>query len=157
MSGSGTDDDESRRRAAAAGGVQHDARGNAVWKWAVDTGRHALDSTSRLLKRLEVPGLSIEGEAQARDTAPEGEGRAGGPAASGTGATAHKSTGKPPVAARAAGYDPYGGAGGAHRASPASQAGLRPAASNRPAAPARKPAAAAAPRRSLWQRLFRRG
>lgn len=46
-----------------AGRVKHDASGRAVWEWAVDTGRHALDSTSRLLKRLELPGLSLEDEA----------------------------------------------------------------------------------------------
>jgi cell division protein FtsN len=44
------------------GGVQHDSRGNAVWQWAAESGRHLIDSTSRLLKRLEVPGLSVEGE-----------------------------------------------------------------------------------------------
>lgn len=44
------------------GGVQHDGRGNAVWQWAAESGRHVVDSTSRLLKRLEVPGLSVEGE-----------------------------------------------------------------------------------------------
>jgi hypothetical protein len=43
------------------GAVEHDKRGNAVWKWAVDSGRDMLDSTSKLLKRLEVPGLSIDG------------------------------------------------------------------------------------------------
>ncbi|HMA10774.1 MAG TPA: hypothetical protein VKO83_02725 [Steroidobacteraceae bacterium] len=42
-----------------AGRVKHDASGRAIWEWAMDTGRHALDSTSRLLKRLELPGLSI--------------------------------------------------------------------------------------------------
>jgi hypothetical protein len=44
------------------GGVQHDSRGNAVWQWAAESGRHLIDSTSRLLKRLDVPGLSVEGE-----------------------------------------------------------------------------------------------
>jgi hypothetical protein len=39
--------------------VKHDASGRAIWEWAVDTGRHAIDSTSRLLKRLEMPGLSL--------------------------------------------------------------------------------------------------
>jgi hypothetical protein len=45
---------------APAGRVKHDASGRAIWEWAVDTGRHALDSTSRLLKRLEMPGLALE-------------------------------------------------------------------------------------------------
>lgn len=33
-----------------------------MWKFAVDTGKHLLDSTSTLLKRLEVPGLKIDDE-----------------------------------------------------------------------------------------------
>jgi hypothetical protein len=43
----------------SAGRVKHDSSGRAVWEWAMDTGRNALDSTSRLLKRLEMPGLSL--------------------------------------------------------------------------------------------------
>jgi hypothetical protein len=42
-----------------AGRVRHDSTGRAVWEWAADTGRHALDSTSRLLKRLDLPGLKL--------------------------------------------------------------------------------------------------
>jgi len=42
--------------------VVHDERGNAVWDWVKDTTRIAIDSTSRLLKRLEVPELKVEGE-----------------------------------------------------------------------------------------------
>ena len=41
------------------GRVRHDASGRAIWEWAADTGKHAIDSTSRLLKRLDLPGLSI--------------------------------------------------------------------------------------------------
>jgi hypothetical protein len=44
------------------GRVVHDERGNAVWDWVKDTTRIAIDSTSRLLKRLEVPELKVEGE-----------------------------------------------------------------------------------------------
>lgn len=44
----------------AAGRVVHDSRGNAVWQWVKDTGRHAIESTSALLKKLEVPELKIE-------------------------------------------------------------------------------------------------
>lgn len=44
-----------------SGAIEHDKRGNAVWKWAVDSSRDMLDSTSKLLKKLEVPGLSIDG------------------------------------------------------------------------------------------------
>ena len=50
------------------GAVEHDKRGNAVWKWAVDSSRDMLDSTSKLLKRLEVPGLSIDSTDPAIET-----------------------------------------------------------------------------------------
>lgn len=46
--------------ANAAGRVVHDARGNAVWDWFKETTRVAIDSTSRLLRKLEVPGLKVE-------------------------------------------------------------------------------------------------
>ena len=42
------------------GGVKHDARGNAVWQWATETARHAVASTSQLLRRLDVSSLSLE-------------------------------------------------------------------------------------------------
>jgi hypothetical protein len=44
----------------ASGRVVHDSRGNAVWQWVKDTGRHAIESTSALLKKLEVPELKVE-------------------------------------------------------------------------------------------------
>ena len=44
----------------AAGRVVHDSRGTAVWDWLKHTGRHAIDSTSRLLKKLEAPELKVE-------------------------------------------------------------------------------------------------
>jgi hypothetical protein len=43
-----------------SGRVVHDERGNAVWDWVKDTARIAIDSTSRLLKKLEVPELKME-------------------------------------------------------------------------------------------------
>jgi hypothetical protein len=43
-----------------SGRVTHDSRGNAVWDWVKTTGRHAIESTSRLLKKLETPELKIE-------------------------------------------------------------------------------------------------
>jgi hypothetical protein len=42
-----------------AGKISHDARGNAVWQWGSGTIRQTLDSTSKMLKRLEVPGLTL--------------------------------------------------------------------------------------------------
>lgn len=45
---------------ASAGRVVHDSRGNAVWQWVKDTGRHAIESTSALLKKLELPELKVQ-------------------------------------------------------------------------------------------------
>ncbi len=42
------------------GAVKHDARGHAVWQWATETARHAVASTSQLLRRLDVSSLSLE-------------------------------------------------------------------------------------------------
>jgi hypothetical protein len=42
------------------GKVVHDERGNAVWDWLKQTGRIAIESTSRLLRRLETPELKVE-------------------------------------------------------------------------------------------------
>jgi hypothetical protein len=45
-----------------SGRVVHDSRGNAIWDWVKETGRICIDSTSAMLKKLEVPGLKMEGE-----------------------------------------------------------------------------------------------
>lgn len=44
----------------SGGRVVHDSRGNAVWQWVKDTSRHAIESTSALLKKLELPDLKVE-------------------------------------------------------------------------------------------------
>jgi hypothetical protein len=46
--------------ARPAGQIVHDERGNAVWKWGEDGTRS--DSTSRVLRRLDVPDLALEGQ-----------------------------------------------------------------------------------------------
>jgi hypothetical protein len=43
-----------------SGRVVHDSRGTAVWDLVKQTGRHAIESTSRLLKKLEAPELKVE-------------------------------------------------------------------------------------------------
>jgi hypothetical protein len=54
MSAPGNDD-----KPKTSGRVRHDAGGRAIWEWAVDSGKHAIDSTSRLLKRLDLSGLHL--------------------------------------------------------------------------------------------------
>jgi len=44
----------------ATGKVVHDERGNAVWDWLKQTGRNAIESTTRMLRRLETPELKVE-------------------------------------------------------------------------------------------------
>ena len=106
--------------------------GNSVWKWATDSGRHLIESTSALLKRLDVPGLKLEEDA--------------------TGF--HKRQGKAPEDA-GGGYDPYGGkrGGTVDPPRPAARA-AQPTSAARPAA--KKPAAALPARRSWWRSLFGR-
>jgi hypothetical protein len=51
--------DDADKPSKRSGQVRHDAGGRAIWEWAVESGRHAIDSTSRLLKRLDLSGLSL--------------------------------------------------------------------------------------------------
>lgn len=46
--------------APQTGKVVHDERGNAVWDWLKQTGRNAIESTTRMLKKLESPELEVE-------------------------------------------------------------------------------------------------
>jgi hypothetical protein len=41
------------------GKVRHDPGGRAVWQWAIDSGKHAIESTSRLLKKLDLTSLQF--------------------------------------------------------------------------------------------------
>jgi hypothetical protein len=43
-----------------SGRVVHDERGNAVWDWVKETSRIAIESTTRMLKKLEAPELKME-------------------------------------------------------------------------------------------------
>lgn len=47
-------------REESRGRIVHDERGNAVWDWLKETGRIAIESTSRLLRKLEIPELKVE-------------------------------------------------------------------------------------------------
>jgi len=75
---------EQASESKATGRVIHDERGNAVWDWVKDTARIAIDSTTRLLMRLEVPELQVE-DTEKPEQRTESERDPGG------------------------GYDPYGG------------------------------------------------
>ncbi len=50
----------SQTSTGVTGHVVHDDRGNAVWDWMKQTGRAALDTTTRMLRRLETPELKME-------------------------------------------------------------------------------------------------
>jgi hypothetical protein len=63
--------DSPKDKPTPAGHVKHDAGGRAIWEWAVETGRNALDSTSRLLQRLDLPGLSIVDDEKEKKKAEE--------------------------------------------------------------------------------------
>jgi len=45
---------------SSSGRVVHDERGNAVWHFLKETSRIAIESTSRLLRKLEIPELKVE-------------------------------------------------------------------------------------------------
>src|SRR5215469_12054604 len=45
---------------ARTGKVVHDERGNAMWDWLKQTGRNAIESTTRMLRKLETPELKVE-------------------------------------------------------------------------------------------------
>jgi hypothetical protein len=47
-------------KGSSRGRVVHDSRGNAVWDWLKESGRIAIESTSRLLRKLEMPELKVE-------------------------------------------------------------------------------------------------
>ncbi len=51
------------RPSAASGHVTHDDRGNAIWNIAIDAGVAALEGTSRLLRKLDLPELALEDDA----------------------------------------------------------------------------------------------
>jgi hypothetical protein len=135
------DEDKTAKKPDAPGGVEHDTRGNAVWQWAVESGRHAIESTSQLLRRLEVPGLKLEDDPQVQKEKAE-----------------VVEPGDPVGPARTVGYDPYGGAGAGGAARTAGKAPKVPAKPPQPAKPpeATKPATEATPAPSLLRRLFRR-
>ena len=142
--GSLTNSDKSKpEQSKRAGNVRHDARGNAVWHWAADTARHAMATTSQLLRRLDLSGLSLEEDQPPQDPGNPVAAKPSAKPASGTPGKAAAGPGGFQLAAtertrRGGGYNPYDGA------------------AVRPAAGGIRPAAVSPPRASWWRRLFRR-
>ncbi|MFI4867913.1 MAG: hypothetical protein ACHQDD_01000 [Steroidobacterales bacterium] len=146
--------DEGKR----AGEVRHDARGHAVWHWATETARNAVVSTSQLLRKLDLSGLSLEDEPppEASGTAAPGQ-PASGKSASGS-SEPHQPGPTPPAPPPSSAASPAelnlsatGRSGRRRGYNPYDRAAVRPApaANNRPAAPKRA-------RSSWWRRLFQR-
>jgi hypothetical protein len=98
--------------AGKSGRIVHDERGNAIWDWIKETSRIAIESTSHLLKKLEVPELKVEDTQENNELKVESDRDAGG------------------------GYNPYGGStSGGKTAAPrggAGSAGSRGATSGSP-------------------------
>jgi hypothetical protein len=46
-----------------SGRVKHDDRGNAIWEWAVTTGKFTTETSTQRLKRLDNPTLSLAEDA----------------------------------------------------------------------------------------------
>jgi hypothetical protein len=126
-----TDNPASPDQPAATGKITHDSRGNAVWNWISESGKIAIDSTSRLLKRLDTSDLELEESDNAAAPQP-------GPAAA---------PGKPPPGLQG-GYDPY---------SSRTPSRTRPAATSVRRAPQPRPAATSPARKpSFLARFFGR-
>jgi hypothetical protein len=94
--------------AGKSGRVIHDERGNAVWDWLKETSRIAIDSTSRLLKKLEVPELKVEDTQPNKELSVEADRDSGGGYNPYGGSTASKSGGSRGNSGLGGGYDPYG-------------------------------------------------
>jgi hypothetical protein len=57
---SGTSKPGAAQPPGPTGKVVHDDRGNAVWDWLKETSRIAIESTTRLLRKLESSELKVE-------------------------------------------------------------------------------------------------
>lgn len=97
-------------RGNTAGRIVHDERGNAVWDWLKDTARIAIDSTSRLLRKLEVPELKME-DTQSQELRLESDRDRGG------GYDPYGGSGSTPGRTSGGGYDPHGRSPGPSSAS----------------------------------------
>lgn len=149
MSGSPGD-----KKPEPSGRVRHDPGGRAVWEWAIDSGRQALDSTSRLLQRLDLSGLRLMSEDDK-----SWEKKAGEVDAPGTAPGTRQPD--PPPEARlsvggASGSDPAGGKGfnPYDSRTPTGRGAARPAAPAKPAGPRITQPVRPAPKPGLFAKIF---
>lgn len=147
-----SESDEKDGNKPRSGRVRHDPGGRAIWEWAVDSGRQAVDSTSRLLKKLELTGLTLMGE----DTKPwekklpEGSPDPRTTRPGTTGSTPELLPEPDPLANKGKGFNPYDTRTPVGRGAPVPKkpAPGKPVASRVTQPPARK--------RGLFARLFGR-
>jgi hypothetical protein len=155
------DDKRSEREQRNSGQVQHDDRGNAVWQWAADTARTAMASTSQVLRKLDLTGLSLESDQPTETSQAEpGARNPGQPERASQRSTSDNK--KRGVDSRKGGFDPYSTNAGTAKRAPAAAPANKRAAGAQPAPPSAanvtRRAAESPPRRaSWWQRLLGRG
>jgi hypothetical protein len=90
--------------ARPVGSIVHDDRGNAVWKWGGDAARS--DSTSRVLRRLDVPDLGLEGEEESARPPEKARASIGGQPTT-MQQNAPKGQARAPIVDAGGGYNPY--------------------------------------------------
>jgi hypothetical protein len=90
--------------ARPAGQIVHDERGNAVWKWGEDGNRS--DSTSRVLRRLDVPDLTMEGQDEPAQRPDKGQAAVRGQPKTNQ-HNAPKTQTRAPMIDAGGGYNPY--------------------------------------------------
>jgi hypothetical protein len=126
-----------------SGRVSHDARGNPVWEWQLETGVYSRDMSTQRLKKLDLGELSIA--ETAKHKRPEGlEEPPKKPAMPGGGFNPYDSSASAPVKSGGGGFNPYDN----------SRAAAKPVA--KPAAPATPRTPADLKKLEEWMKLKKR-
>ena len=61
---------EAKDASSHAGRIVHDSRGNAVWNWNKGSDPSSTATTSKMLRKLDLANLQVEGAAQPEEVAP---------------------------------------------------------------------------------------
>ena len=64
-----SDKDKTKDTSSNAGRIEHDSRGNAVWKWDKGSDPNSTASTSKMLRKLDLANLQVEGATPAESRA----------------------------------------------------------------------------------------